>query len=118
MNATDLGLLQWLPSFLRRPQLPVEGGPTPADAGTDPGAAIELPSQASARPVTALPDDTAAHVLHLVDEYGGLIRQEMQYKRLAGANKYDPNIRNAEHAADLQRTYYDDIRAHLNGSKR
>lgn len=111
MNATDLALLL----HLRRPSLPAEGVAASVDAGTDPGEAVE--SATPARPVTGLDDHTVTHVLHLICEYGALIRQEMQFTQLAGANKYDPNLRNADHARDLQATYYAEIRAHLNGAR-
>lgn len=111
MNATNLGLWLHLRSAFR-PKTPA--APRPA-AGTDPGEAVE--SATPARPVTGLDDHTVTHILGLVCEYGGLIRQEMQFTHLAGANKYDPNLRNADHARDLQATYYAEIRAHLNGAR-
>lgn len=113
MNATDLGLWLHLRSAFR-PKTPA--APRPA-AGT-PGGPVESSSDPTpARPVTGLDDHTVTHILGLVCEYGALIRQEMQFTHLAGANKYDPNLANAEHASDLQATYYAEIRDYLNGAR-
>lgn len=56
------------------------------------------------------------HILQLIDEYGGLIRQETQFLALC---RHGDNITatqhkaNAERARELQRTYYTEIVAAL-----
>lgn len=125
MNATDLGLFLRLPALLRRPNLPA-GATTGSSgaAGTRPGAAVEASSPCPpARPVT-ITDATVDHVLHLVCEYGGLIRQEDQFDRAAdeAAGRHDECAKaqhhaNSKHARDMQSTYYAEIRDYLKGTR-
>jgi hypothetical protein len=48
----------------------------------------------------------AQHVLNLVVEYGGLVRQEAQFEHLAGDDQFGAHRENAKHARAMQATYY------------
>lgn len=93
MNSIDAGLLNLLKGRTHSPFQPVPPAPR---AGT-------------------ITDAQADHLLQLICEYGGLIRQECDFRHAAGDTRYGAHIENAKHARDLQGTYYAEIRSILKG---
>lgn len=110
MNATDLGIFRFLwGASARRTNAPA--APRPA-AGPRPGGQVEpLPPVAPARPVTGLPAEVRARILHCLTEYGSCCRDETKAERLDHGS-------DAAAARNLQRTYAAEIAALLEGETR